>query len=156
MNGRNVGIKIREEYRDASNPSTNAQPQHVSDSYNWANYRTGDYPLTAYESDNTCSTYQVKENKDWWNFNPAYDGTVPGVGCGATLPAVCTPGDGFWMTTQACTDLSGLVGRQPATPISGRLYKCTPARSWEAYFTPYPYPHPLRGPASPKNVLITK
>lgn len=156
VNGRNVGIKTREEVCDASHPTTNPQPQHVSDSYNWANYRTGGYPLTAYESDNSCSTYQVKENKDWWNFNPLYDGTTPGVGCGTTLPDACTPGDGFWMTTQSCTDLNGLVGREPTTPISGRLYKCTAARRWEAYFTPFPYPHPLRGPSSPRHLVIRK
>jgi len=29
--------------------------------------------------------------------------------------------------------------------IAGTLYKCTSTNKWEPYYTPYTYPHPLRG-----------
>jgi hypothetical protein len=78
-----------------------------------------------------------------------FDGTGStggGVGCGtiASRPATCTAGVGYWATTQSCSDLTGLVGIGPATPISGTLYKCTVTDTWESYYTPYTYPHPLR------------
>ncbi len=69
VNGKNLGIKMREEYCDEENPTTNPQPQHVSDSYNWCNYKTlPTYGIfTAYEGQNSCETYEIKENKDWWS-----------------------------------------------------------------------------------------
>jgi len=36
-----------------------------------------------------------------------------------------------------------MVGKNPTTPISGTLYKCTATNTWTAYYTPYAYPHPL-------------
>ncbi len=72
--------------------------------------------------------------------------TIPGVSCGAlaNIPAACDVGQGYWATHQSCSDLAGMVGRDPANPIQGTLYKCTAPNTWTAYYTPYPYPHPLR------------
>lgn len=79
----------------------------------------------------------------------AADCTASGVGCGtlAAMQAIetCTTGVGYWATDQSCYDLTGMVGANPTTPISGTLYKCTSTDTWEAYYTPYTYPHPLRG-----------
>ena len=74
------------------------------------------------------------------------DASTPGVSCGKTenLPATCTVGQGYWATTQSCSDLTGMVGVNPATPISGTLYKCTSTNTWTEFYTPYTYPHPLR------------
>lgn len=87
------------------------------------------------------STY---ENHEFFNQNTSFDGKA-GIGCGvlASRPATCTTGVGYWATTQSCTDLTGLVGANPTTPINGTLYKCTSTNTWTAYFTPYIYPHPL-------------
>ena len=70
-----------------------------------------------------------------------------GVGCGtlANRPETCTTGVGYWATNQKCDDLTGMVGVNPSIPISGTLYKCTSTNTWEPYYTPYTYPHPLRG-----------
>jgi hypothetical protein len=92
---------------------------------------------------------EIVENREWFQDYAGGDGAA-GVGCGATLPETCTynatygTGPGFWLTDQSCTNMPDLVGVNPATPISGTLYKCTSTDTWEAYYTPYTYPHPLR------------
>lgn len=70
----------------------------------------------------------------------------PGVTCGtlANLPENCSVGQGYWATDQSCTDLTGMVGVNPQTPISGTLYKCTKTNTWTVFYTPYTYPHLLR------------
>jgi hypothetical protein len=75
------------------------------------------------------------------------DSTTPAVGCGtlANLPGTCTVGQGYWATSQSCTNLTGMVGVNPSTPISGTLYKCTATNTWTEWYSPYTYPHPLRG-----------
>ena len=64
---------------------------------------------------------------------------------GSELPGTCTVGDGYWVTAQSTTTLAGMVGVDPTTPISGILYTCTETDTWTEYYTPYTYPHPLRG-----------
>jgi hypothetical protein len=97
----------------------------------------------------------VKENRDYFTQrSAAFTGakgveggdTTSGVGCGtlANRPVTCTVGVGYWATDQSCTDLTGMIGATPGTPISGTLYKCTATDTWTSYYTPYTYPHPLR------------
>jgi hypothetical protein len=146
------------EYCDERNPTTNPQPQHVSSSYNWANYKTVPSVALAvgYIAANGCPTYQIAQNVDFWNHSLTYDGTVPGVGCGESLPAACTPGDGYWLTTQSCTSIMSHVGRNPETPISGTLYRCSAPNTWSSFYKPLQYPHPLRAQAPPTDVTIKK
>ena len=213
------GAQAREEYADALNPTTNPQPQHVSESYYWNNWagsnlvlahermteiRTatgggnnyledteaafsssygepdrygleivggrgaGQYRLiidaqptrltvaTSWEiHPDATSQYRIvsdccnviAENSEFYNHNTDFDGTT-GVGCGrlADRPATCTPGVGYWATEQSCAGIEDAnVGDHPASPISGTLYQCTAPNTWTAYYTPYTYPHPLRG-----------
>jgi len=77
------------------------------------------------------------------------DSTNPGVGCGTSLPSSCSVNQGYWLTTQSCLNLAGMVGTNPQQPISGTLYKCTRQNTWTAFYTPYAYPHPLRGDCIP-------
>jgi len=126
---------------------------------------TGALIGTGESADVECG-WMATENRDWWQDNtsciaPNICSTITtGVGCGtlANLPASCTTGTAFWVTTQSCTDLTGMVGRNPSTPISGTLYKCTAPNTWTAFYTPYTYPHPLRNesgpPAPPANLQI--
>jgi hypothetical protein len=234
-----IGVRYRDEYPESVAQVTNpaGQPQHVSDSYSWSNYRLGNlmntyfraYAGTAtgggnnYIDDSTqqfrggsgtqpfctssctmqfgvkitggtgqgqfrtiadngvaqtkitvnsawdtnpdaTSIYEVRmnccgeveENREFWTMRTGtFDGTGGytaggGVGCG-TLAAMnaINPGlgihvgVGFWATNQSCSNLTGLVGANPATPISGTLYKWSGTK-WVAYYSPYQYPHPLR------------
>lgn len=134
----------------------NVQPQHVSDTYAWANIN-GAKVIPEYMEDD--DTGDIVENAQFWLQRAgSFDGSGDsdkggGVGCGSgDPPATCTTGVGYWKTSQSCTDiaaLTGAVGRSggratTATKIEGTLYKCT-GNAWTPYYTPYQYPHPLRG-----------
>lgn len=164
-----MSISIQEEVLDATGPGDatqayNSQPQHVSDSYYFLNRKNANVLNAVPE---TAAGYFVNyaslgrnvalENYDVWNENASFDGTA-GVGCGtlAARPATCTTGVGYWATDQSCSDLTGLVGVDPATPIAGTLYKCTATDTWTAYYQPYTYPHPLRGEATTHTVTSSK
>jgi len=214
-----ASAQVREEYADARNPTTNPQPQHVSDSYYWNNWSgsrlvsgrermteiqvatgggsnflddsnanfpagygepdrngleivagsgAGQYRLivdaqptrltvaTPWETiPDATSQYRIvsdccnviAENAQYYNHNLDFDGRT-GIGCGTLTqrPATCIPGVGYWATKQSCAGIEDTnVGDHPATPISGTLYQCTAPNTWTAYYTPYTYPHPLRG-----------
>lgn len=82
------------------------------------------------------STVHIIENRDFYNEDDSFDGTSGvGVGTLASCPATCTTGVAYWATDQ---------GSWNATGADGVLYKCTSTDTWEVYFTPYTYPHPLR------------
>lgn len=144
-------------------PANYVDRQPMNNYYLWSNRlsETGRL-MEDYVSGNVCGT--VVENETFFMHNESFDGTE-GVGCGtlASRPATCTTGVGYWATDQSCRDLTGMVGASPSTPISGTLYKCTSTDTWEAYYTPYTYPHPLRGdtvlsppspPSPPSNLRI--
>jgi hypothetical protein len=160
--GASVWAKMREEYVDDVNAGEppvglTGQPQHVYWSYYWLNQKNGTtfdldigntvtYPTSGEGLLPTDLGRTIPEwNVDAWKGVSPFDGTS-GVGCGTLLnrPSTCTAGVGYWATNQSCSDLTGMVGSSPATPISGTLYKCTSTNKWTAYYTPYTYPHPLR------------
>jgi hypothetical protein len=150
---------IMEEYDDSIDPTTNPEPQHVSNSYYWNNIgdRQGSAMRTDPGIDSDCCGVLIAD------ITYFYQGGTVGVGCGTSLPGTCTTGGGYWLTSQNCSDVDASnMGKSPATPISGTLYKCTATNTWTPYYTPYTYPHPLRSlserlapPAPPQNVRIT-
>ena len=90
---------------------------------------------------------ELVEDIEFFNHIPSgFDGTS-GVGCGtlAEMNAIttCNEGVGFWATDQSCSDLTGMIGANPTEPIDGTLYKCV-SGTWETFYEPYTYPHPLR------------
>lgn len=133
-NSVSAGYQIREEYYDANNPPATApdgQPQYPSGSYYWLNRKN-------------TSTVQ----------NPAVASTLDYPG----YPGVPQANREFWYETSPFTGASGVgVGLLSERPSSGLtvgvgywatdtriLYRATGATTWEAFYAPYAYPHPLR------------
>lgn len=148
-------------WTDGSSPSPT---QELSPMYLWAEY-AGGVAQKAYVATEGLNSSHIKHNRDYYDYNPAFlttgtpvvgDNTTGGVGCGtlASRPSTCTTGVAYWATNQKCDDLTGMVGANPSTPISGTLYKCTATNTWEPYYTPYTYPHPLRVQKFTGNVMI--
>jgi PKD repeat protein len=148
---------IREEYPDSWCPPVKngktGQPQYPSDSYFWGNRRgvDGTIPVDVridsqlnYDGTGYCTThpyessprpipaqapYRVvpQEDKEFWAEKASFNGTA-GIGVGplSARPTTCTKGVAYWATD------------------TRTLYKSTAANTWNAYYTPYVYPHPLR------------
>ncbi|MBN1773515.1 MAG: hypothetical protein JXB32_19795 [Deltaproteobacteria bacterium] len=161
-----ASIKVRDEYADSATPTTGGT-QHVNDSYYWNNWvqRTSLERIAAYISQDCCDCdpacvvgttadpaccYNppdgLRENVDFFQDGAPFTGAA-GVGCGpaAERPAGCVPGVAYWATTQPCgAPDETSVGAGAREPLAGTLYKCTAPDTWTAWYTPLPYPHPLR------------
>lgn len=158
-----VSIQVREEYPDSGNPppfSPDGQPQHISESYYWNN--RVNYTGTLFDIFKETQVGDVpRANRDYFTDarigGNIFDGTS-GVGSGtlANRPTTCTTGVGYWVTDQSVTDLSGKVGVNPDSALMGILYRATATNTWAEYYTPLPYPHPLRSPDPPKNLHFKK
>jgi hypothetical protein len=128
------------------------QPEHIYRSYQFVNLygTTGDGAPSLWSASDGG---RLRNNTDYFNYNTNFgertEGKSTGVGCGtlANRPVTCTTGVGYWATDQSCSSIGNSVGRDPATPISGTLYRCGTTDNWSAYYTPYTYPHPLRSDA---------
>lgn len=161
-----MNLQIREEYDDAISPVAYVGPnppqmsQHVSGSYYWGNRvnLTGS-PIQPFIN-TTCS--QCVQNGLVAGVNFFAETTSPAMTAGtlASRPATCSIGQGYWGTSQSTTNLTGMVGANPTTPISGTLYQCTAPNTWDSGRSPLAYPHPLRSgadttsPAAPQNILV--
>jgi hypothetical protein len=160
---------FRNECNDDQSPCGNScifdasgMSHHVNDSYYWNIRNINGIHISNYIVENGSSHhceqggYTIMANQDFWLYDPSFDGSS-GVGCGtlSVRPTACTPGVGYWATNQSCSDLTGLVGANPTTPISGTLYKCTSPNTWTPYYTPFTYPHPLRGGSQYKPLAPT-
>jgi len=119
-------IQVREEVIDGSG----GQPQHVSSSYYWNNLLNGSLvPAKIAQTVNYGSPLGLVPQWDrecWQQVVPFTGTTGMGVGLLSARPATCTTGVGYWATdTQT-------------------LYRATATNTWEVYYRPYSYPHPLR------------
>jgi len=105
--------------------------------YMFNNTYTTSLTVTIYDSEEdqcgaVVDTY-VLENRDWYEEDVLFDGTA-GTGSGtlANRPATCTTtgsgfGPAYWATDES------------------KLYICSATNTWTDSYSPYTYPHPLRG-----------
>jgi hypothetical protein len=131
--------QVREEYDDSIDPTTNPEPQHVSNSYYFLNTFNGSNQDVVQTQD-CCNA--IAPNAQYWNYTSSFTGAA-GVGSGplAARPATCTTGVAYWATDQG-------KWNSKHTGPDGELYKCTATNTWTLYYVPYPYPHPLRAASS--------
>jgi hypothetical protein len=118
--------------------------------YIWKN--SGTPTVTPYSNG---STNLVRANRDYYpqasgiQTSPTspFDGTG-GTGWGtlANRPTTCTAGVAYWATDQGSwnTSTTNTYGVQ-MNGADGVLYVATATDTWSEYYTPYTYPHPLRG-----------
>ncbi|MFH1787744.1 MAG: myxococcus cysteine-rich repeat containing protein [archaeon] len=139
--------------RTADNQYTDQWP---SPFYVWDNDYEG-------SSSNNVVTYNedlIKEDRDYFR-----TGGAIGVSSGiySNRPITCKEGQGYW-----CTDC-GNWNKGTSTVVSdwdyaqGVLYRCgligdyydgEQSDTWEEYYIPYTYPHPLRGESTCGNSII--
>ncbi len=129
-------------YPGTSTCASNGEPQHPSRTYYWNNLKNNATLINPYGSNG------LTQNVHFW---VQESGSIE-CGTPANLPSTCTTGEAYWATNQSCSSTTGMVGKNPTNPISGTLYRCASTNNWEAYFTPYQYPHPLISGGSPEDV----
>lgn len=153
----------------------------VHDSYVVNNRKTSGTLMTATTENGDVTPYdnfgdgvnkndprEILENREWFNYVEigSFNGSV-GVTCGTAeqMNAIepTTTGVGFWVPTSIsdmpCTEIAAnnikqAEGVNPVTPISGTLYKWD-GDSWEPFWRPFTYPHPLRTEETPPSLTVT-
>lgn len=166
--GRGQGILIRGTEPGYSapdpNPPTWAGNALVPNLY-WNNRVNG--TVSPGEDNNPVPVTQ--ENRDFYNQNGAFDGTV-GIGRGlrSARPATCTTGVYYWSTDSSAnwnlstTETYSAATGAGASGADGALDKCTATNTWtNDWYVPYTYPHPLvtgtvdnRVPGAPSNLAV--
>jgi hypothetical protein len=131
--------------------------------YAWNNlYGSTQVTLDNGMAQENYAAYQLHANRDYYDAvsknaqtsktSPFNGTTGMGFGTAAFRPDTCTPtpealdagygGVGYW-----ATDAGGDWNKKsPNTSGNdGVLYQCTSTNTWTVAYTPYTYPHPLRG-----------
>lgn len=103
-------------------------PNQLRNTYVWNNLKSGTN-MTPVPTTSTVDVY-VALNRDYW---------MPSYGLESALPTTCTAGAN---TFYGATD-------------TGKLWNCDSTNHWTLTYTPYTYPHPLRGETVATNYSIS-
>lgn len=105
--------------------------------YEWGSTESGGHPNFGWVY--PLSTQRLIANRDYYSQNSSFNGTSgTGTGLLANRPSTCTTGVAYWAEDQGNWNQSSSGGQ-------GQLYVCTATNTWNLYYTPYTYPHPLTG-----------
>jgi len=144
---------------DISPTPTNYNPL-VNNTYFFNNTENGTNVRAAPFSSSIISALHctVAENVNWWNSNSSCTASScsAGIGQGTAAPTgTCTAGVGYWVASTPTPTAS------PSVNQGASFYKCTSTNTWQRYYKPYTYPHPLRssssppaGPPPPSNITV--
>lgn len=148
--GRGRGDLLSGDFPNAINMRTGtiAWPEQALEPvYEWAN--TGAvHPGWGGDRLSNRASSRLQADRDFYLQTASFDGTA-GIGAGprASRPATCTQGVAYWSI-----DEGGDWNTANATVQDGTLDVCTAPNTWtSAHYTPFTYPHPLRGgPLAPR------
>ena len=141
------------------NPTpTNYNPV-VNNTYFFNNTMNGTNVLATMLASGNPTDCSVTENNNWWNYKASCTASScsAGIGQGTTAPTgTCTTGVGYWVASTPTPTASASAIQ------NGAFYKCTATNTWQLYYMPYTYPHPLRagggspsGPEPPTALTVT-
>ena len=139
VTGTNTGcnniINIREEDDNSIGPCYPVKTTYpgydpVKDTYIWGNTQNSNRHCLA----NSDSALMIIEQQDYWADTQVW-GTTPTTywttGLSSSRGSTCTSDNVYWETD------------------TRKLYRCVGTNNWRFIYTPYTYPHPLRGEGGP-------